>query len=89
MSNEPISSTSSATEASGASETEATSSTSGSKKLDAETAATQVSSIEDLKLKAPKLFDATLMAIAQRITSEMHHHQERLKEIMRRGQAND
>lgn len=87
MSNDPVSSTSSVTEASGAEAAEATSTTSGSQKLDAETAATKVSSLEDLKEKAPKVYDATILAIAQNITNKMRRSQDRLREIMRRNQA--
>ena len=83
-STEPITSTSSTSEASAAEQ----STGSTAKKLDTETAATKISSMEDFKEKAPKVYDATILAIAQNITNEMRHHQERLKEIMRRGQQN-
>lgn len=76
------------TPASSTSETSAAEQSTGSttKKLDAETAATKISSLQDFKEKAPKVYDATILAIAQNITNDMKHHQDRLKEIMRKGQ---
>lgn len=50
------------------------------------TAATTISSFDDLKTKAPDLYWATLKGIAQQMVFEIHHQQERLKKAMR-GQS--
>ena len=42
-----------------------------------------VSSLNDLKEKAPKVYKAMVMGIAQNICNEMQHSQERLKKTMK------
>lgn len=42
---------------------------------------TKISSVGDLKEKAPKVYDAMLQGIAMKITTEMKDHQDRLKEL--------
>lgn len=49
-------------------------------------ATTQISSLNDLKAKAPEVYDAMLKGIAQNIISEMREAQERLKKKMREGE---
>lgn len=47
------------------------------------TMATTVSSINDLKKQAPKIYDAMLLGIATSIVTKIKHNQDRLKEMMR------
>lgn len=49
------------------------------------TAATQVASLEDLKNKAPKLYDQMLMGIATSIMWQMKRKSDHLKEMIREG----
>lgn len=49
------------------------------------TSATTVSSLADLKKKAPKVYNAMLQGIGMNICSEMQHHQERLKKMMQKA----
>lgn len=46
------------------------------------TAATKVSSLADLKKKAPEVYNAMLQGIGMSICNEMKHHQDRLKKMM-------
>lgn len=46
------------------------------------TSATKVSSVGDLKKKAPEVYNAMLQGIGMSICNEMKHHQERLKKMM-------
>lgn len=48
------------------------------------TAATTVTSIQDLQTKAPELWHAMLMGIAQNIMGQMREAQQRLKEMMQK-----
>jgi hypothetical protein len=48
-------------------------------------ASTPVSSVGDLKQKAPKLYNAMMQGIATTIISEMSDHQERMKELAEEG----
>ncbi len=47
------------------------------------TMSTSVSSMADLKAKAPKVAEAMMMGIAQNIVNRMRKHAERLKKLMR------
>ncbi|MBA3958681.1 MAG: hypothetical protein H0X51_09870 [Parachlamydiaceae bacterium] len=49
------------------------------------TSATQVNSMEELKLKAPKLYNQMMVGIATAICRDSQDHTRRLKEAMRRG----
>lgn len=49
------------------------------------TAATKINSIEDLKTKAPKLYNAMLQGIAMTICRDMQDHIERFRKLMREG----
>ena len=42
---------------------------------------TEVSSMGELKAKAPKVYDAMLQGLATQITTDMKDHQDRLKEM--------
>lgn len=46
--------------------------------------ATKVSSLQDLKQKAPEVYDQMMVGIATMIIKEMKHHQDHLKEIGRK-----
>ena len=50
------------------------------------TSATVISSLEELKKQAPEVYNKMLQGIATNICSEMKAHQERLKQLMRKGQ---
>lgn len=50
---------------------------------DTYTSETRISSLNDLRTKAPKLWDAMLMGIAQSICQKMQDANARLKKIMR------
>lgn len=52
-------------------------------------ASTHISSVGDLKDKAPKVYDAMMMSIAQRITNEMNDHQQRIKRINDEARRNN
>jgi hypothetical protein len=47
------------------------------------TSSTVIKNIEDLKRKAPKLYNEMMKSIGMDICHEMQHHQERLKQMMR------
>jgi len=49
------------------------------------TSSTTVKSMEDLKNKAPKVYNAMMQGIASSMISRMHDQQEHLKEMMRKG----
>ena len=49
------------------------------------TSASTISSMDDLKKKAPKLYNTMLQGIAMSICQDMEHHQDRLKKLMREG----
>lgn len=85
MSSEPVSSVSSSSGAESASETSTATAGSPTKPAGEATAATTISSLEDLKAKAPKVYDAMMMSIAQNITSDMNSHQQRIKEMNRKA----
>ncbi len=44
---------------------------------------TKIGSMEDLKKKAPKLYQKMMEGIAMNICNDMKHHQDHLKELMR------
>lgn len=46
---------------------------------------TKLSSVADLKNKAPEVWDKMLEGIAQNIIKDMRHRQERLKKLWREG----
>lgn len=46
---------------------------------------TTVNSLGDLRKKAPKVFGAMMMGIAQNICYDMKHHDDTLKEMMRKA----
>ena len=46
---------------------------------------TQIGSLNDLREKAPEVYDKMLMGIAQSIVARMREQQERLKKMMREG----
>ncbi len=46
-------------------------------------AATKVETVNDLKTKAPKLWQAMLLGIATNICNESQHHTDRIKQILR------
>jgi hypothetical protein len=48
-------------------------------------ASSKISSLADLKKKAPELYKKMLEGIGMSICNEMQHHQDRLKELMREG----
>lgn len=50
-----------------------------------ETTFTKVSSLAELKERAPEVYDVMMKGIAQNIISEMRERQERLKKLMREG----
>lgn len=52
-------------------------------------ASTPVASMSDLKDKAPKVYDAMMMSIGQRITNEMNDHQQRIKRINDEARRNN
>lgn len=47
-----------------------------------------ISSVEDLKKKDPKLYNMMMQGIAMNICGDMKHHQDRLKEMIRKGNDN-
>lgn len=47
----------------------------------------KISNMDDLRKKAPKVYQQMLLGIATNICSEMNRQQERLKRIMREGQS--
>jgi hypothetical protein len=49
------------------------------------TTTTHISSLEDLKKKAPEVYNQTLKSIGMKICNDMKRHQDHLKETMRRG----
>lgn len=54
----------------------------------AASSSTTVSSLEDLKKKDPKLYHMMMQGIAMNICREMQHHQEHLKQTMRKASQN-
>jgi len=48
-------------------------------------AATRISSLAELKEKAPKVYQKMMEGIAMNIVGDMREHQERLKKMMREG----
>ncbi len=50
---------------------------------------TSINSMEDLKNKAPEVYQKMLESIAMKICNEMKHHQERIKEILQEARKND
>lgn len=44
---------------------------------------TKINSLSELRERAPKIWNAMMMGIAQRICSESKHHSDHLKQIMR------
>jgi hypothetical protein len=48
-------------------------------------ASTPITSLADLKDKAPEVYKAMMEGIAQNIINKMNDHQERLKKLMREG----
>lgn len=50
---------------------------------------TKINSVADLKKKAPKVWNAMLLTIAQTMCNQMHHSSERLKQIIKDGQRRD
>ena len=51
------------------------------------TSSTTVNSLEELKKKAPEVYDQMVLGIATNLCNEFKAQQERLKKIMREGQA--
>lgn len=51
------------------------------------TGATTVSSMEDLKQKAPDLYKAIMMGIAMRIRAEQEHANDRIKKVLRESRG--
>lgn len=49
-------------------------------------ASTPISSMADLKEKAPELYKAMMEGLAMNIVNEMRQHQEKLKEMQRQAQ---
>lgn len=49
---------------------------------------TTVKDLQELKKKAPKVYKAMMMGVAQNITNEMKHHQDRMKEMIDEGRRN-
>lgn len=85
MASSEISATSSSASHEASSATESAQKTQPSKNV---TANTTVSSVADLKKKAPEVYNAMLQGIAIHICQEMQHHQSRLKQLMREGRQN-
>lgn len=52
------------------------------------TGATKISSLEDLKNKAPKVFHQMMVSLATTMISDMRKHQERLKKLQQKGREN-
>lgn len=48
---------------------------------------TSVSSLADLKKKAPQVYNMMMEGIALNICNDMQHHQDRLKQMMRQGES--
>ena len=48
-------------------------------------ATTKIGSLDDLKKKAPKVYDKMMQSIGMTICSEMQRHQDRLKTLMRQN----
>jgi hypothetical protein len=57
---------------------------SGSGKI---TAATKITSVEDLRKKAPQVYNQMLIGIGTNVCKDMEHSQQRIKEIMRKDEA--
>lgn len=53
------------------------------------TASTHISSLEDLKKKAPEVYNQTLKSIGMKVCNDMKRHQDQLKETIRRGYQNN
>src|SRR6476620_1205311 len=51
-------------------------------------ASTKINNMADLREKAPKLWHAMMLGIAQNICSEWQHHADHLKRIMEEARAN-
>lgn len=47
----------------------------------------KISSLADLKKKAPKVYNMMMQSIGMGICREMEHHQARLKKLMREGSS--
>ncbi len=47
---------------------------------------TTASNMTQLKERAPQVYNAMMMGVAQNICNEMQQHQDRLKELMREGE---
>lgn len=83
MSTDPVTSVTGSTSSDATAAADSATQATQTKKPDAVTAATTVSSLADFKEKAPAVYDAMTLAIATNITNEMHHRQERIKEMQR------
>lgn len=68
-----------------ASTTSTTTSTSPSGDGDGYTTSTTVSSLADLKEKAPQVYEAMMQGIGMNMVNKMRRDQEHLKQIMREG----
>lgn len=51
------------------------------------TGSTRIGSMDELRRKAPKVYQKMLEGIAMNICREMEHHQDRLKKLMREASA--
>ncbi len=80
---EPVSTSSVQPSSQNASTAEAAAQTHGTKK-DFDTN-TQISSLAQLKEKAPEVYQQMMMGLAQSIVKKMHRAEERLKEIKRKA----
>lgn len=69
-----------------ATETTTTTSTTTTSKPATFNAATSISSMADLKEKAPDVYNAMMQGIAMTICNEMKHHQDKLKEMQRQAE---
>jgi hypothetical protein len=47
---------------------------------------TVITSLDDLRQKAPKVYNAMMQGIAMQICNQMEHAQQRLKQMMRAGE---
>ena len=52
--------------------------------LSTDTTKVQISSMEDLRTKAPAVYDSMTMGIALRIRSEQEHYAQRMRELQRK-----
>lgn len=50
---------------------------------------TKINGLDDLKKRAPKVYNLMMLGIATNICREMQHRQDELKKIMREGQRRD